>query len=105
MTLPKELADVQHDDKGQMPQIAEPEKAACVTKDGQLLVDATELWFIVNAYGEIDEATAHKQEEGAKALLVAAKSRRQVVVSQWQEFEAYGWTCKKFKLTPVHAES
>lgn len=64
-------------------------------------VDAVELWFTINPNGEIDEATAHKQDDGAKALLVAARSRRQVPVCQWQEFESYGWTCRKFKLSPI----
>ena len=66
---------------------------------------AEELWFTINPDGEIEEATAHKQENGAKALLVAAKSRRQVPVSHWEEFESYGWTCRKFKLSPILTKS
>ena len=80
--------------------ISKLESAVSAVSAEQLGLDATRLWFIVNPDGEIDEATGHQQEEGAKALLVAAKSRRQVRVCRWEDFESYGWTCKEFILIP-----
>ncbi len=67
-------------------------------------VGGTQLWFTVNPDGEIDEFTAHHQADGAKALLVSAKSRRHVGVCQWHEFEQYGWTCQEFILIPRPAK-
>ncbi len=101
MTFDSDVADVYPKMQGLASQIKKLGSAPSAATTGPVVAGGTQLWFTVNPDDEIDESTAHYQADGAKALLVAAKSRRKDRICQWRDFEEYGWTCRRFALVAI----
>ena len=59
-------------------------------------------WIAVDPDGDLELRTIHPQIDGAKALVVALKSWREVSVCQWADFAASGWTVQPITIVEGH---